>query len=256
MLFPRKNETEGGDLRMNKVIIIPDVHGRKFWRTAMSWADNTPIVFLGDYLDPYWDEGIDAEEAYEQLDEIINFKKTYPETVTLLLGNHDLHYLSSQIGGCRYDWRHAYQNKALLWSNLELFDIAHAIESNGRQFLFTHAGVLREWYKEHYNYTGEVTATDISSRLNEQFHNSISQSASMIALADISPKRGGTHVCGSPVWADVAEHNRSIAEFENIYQIFGHSLMLNEIITPYWACVDCREAFLLRLNTGKMKRMI
>lgn len=241
---------------MNKVIIIPDVHGRKFWRTAMSWADNTPIVFLGDYLDPYWDEGIDAEEAYEQLDEIINFKKTYPETVTLLLGNHDLHYLSSQIGGCRYDWRHAYQNKALLWSNLELFDIAHAIESNGRQFLFTHAGVLREWYKEHYNYTGEETATDISSRLNEQFHNSISQSASMIALADISPKRGGTHVCGSPVWADVAEHNRSIAEFENIYQIFGHSLMLNEIITPYWACVDCREVFLLSPNTGKIGKMI
>lgn len=241
---------------MNKVIIIPDVHGRKFWRPAMSWAENTPIIFLGDYLDPYWDEGIDAEEAYEQLDEIIDFKKKYPKTITLLLGNHDLHYLSSQIGGCRYDWRYAYQNKALLWSNMELFDIAHAIESKGRQFLFTHAGVLKEWYKEHYIFTGEETASVLSSRLNEQFHNSISQPAAMIALADTSPKRGGTHVCGSPVWADVAEHNRSTAEFENIYQIFGHSLMLNEIITPYWACVDCCKAFLLCLNTGKMKRMM
>ena len=240
---------------MDRVIIIPDVHGRKFWRSAMSRVENTPIIFLGDYLDPYWDEGIDAEEAYEQLDEIIDFKKTYPETVTLLLGNHDLHYLSSQIGGCRYDWRHAYQNKALLWSNLELFDIAHAIESNGRQFLFTHAGVLKEWYKEHYKYTGEETATDISSRLNEQFHNSISQATSMIVLSNTSPKRGGTHICGSPVWADVTEHNKGTAEFEDIYQIFGHSLMLNEIITPYWACVDCRESFELDLKTGKIERM-
>lgn len=51
---------------MSKVIIIPDVHGRKFWRSALSWVETTPIVFLGDYLDPYRDEGIDSEEAYEQ----------------------------------------------------------------------------------------------------------------------------------------------------------------------------------------------
>lgn len=211
---------------MDRVTIIPDVHGRKFWRSAMSRVENTPIIFLGDYLDPYWDEGIDAEEAYEQLDEIIDFKKTHPETMTLLLGNHDLHYLSSQIGGCRYDWRYAYQNKALLWSNLELFDIAHAIESNGRQFLFTHAGVLKEWYKEHYRVTREETAADIALCLNEHFHSSKSQAASINALSNTSPARGCIHINGSPVWADVTEHNMCSAEFDIIYQIFGYTLML------------------------------
>ncbi len=31
---------------MKEIIIVPDVHGRTFWRQAMSWADSTPIVFL------------------------------------------------------------------------------------------------------------------------------------------------------------------------------------------------------------------
>lgn len=38
-------------------LIIPDVHGRDFWKDA---ANRFPgnIVFLGDYLDPYPLEGI------------------------------------------------------------------------------------------------------------------------------------------------------------------------------------------------------
>ena len=239
---------------MSKIVIIPDVHGRKFWHSALSWAETTPIIFLGDYFDPYWGEGIDAEEAYEQLEEIIALKKRHADSITLLLGNHDLHYLSPTVGGCRYDWRNAYQNEALLWSNLELFDIAHAIELQDRQYLFTHAGVLKEWYKEHYRYTGVETAAVICSNLNAPFHNRISQADVMKALSNTSPKRGGMHPFGSPVWADVTEQNRSVAEFDGIYQIFGHSLMPNVIITPYWACLDCQEAFVLDVETGEIRR--
>ena len=40
-----------------KLTIIPDVHGRPFWRDAVKDAvkdvADTPVVFLGDYLDPY-----------------------------------------------------------------------------------------------------------------------------------------------------------------------------------------------------------
>lgn len=102
---------------MSKVIIIPDVHGRTFWRSALSWVETTPIVFLGDFLDPYRDEGIDSEEAYEQLDEIIDFKKRYPESITLLLGNHDLHYLSDSGGGCRYEGARKYLCRCTYKSN-------------------------------------------------------------------------------------------------------------------------------------------
>ena len=36
-----------------KLTIIPDVHGRPFWRDAVKDVADTPVVFLGDYLDPY-----------------------------------------------------------------------------------------------------------------------------------------------------------------------------------------------------------
>ena len=41
---------------MEEIIIIPDVHGRTFWREAIEKyrnKENTQIIFLGDYLDPY-----------------------------------------------------------------------------------------------------------------------------------------------------------------------------------------------------------
>ena len=60
---------------MKQILIIPDTHGRKFWRNPVQKHLNDPdthIVFLGDYLDPYRDiDNITAEEAFEELEAII-----------------------------------------------------------------------------------------------------------------------------------------------------------------------------------------
>ena len=45
-------------MKLKKIIIIPDVHGRTFWRNAVEKYRNVKdvhIVFLGDYVDPYQD---------------------------------------------------------------------------------------------------------------------------------------------------------------------------------------------------------
>ena len=55
-------------------IIIPDVHGRTFWRDAVRDRENENIIFLGDYLDPYPSEGITPEKAYRELLDIIDNK--------------------------------------------------------------------------------------------------------------------------------------------------------------------------------------
>ena len=48
----------------NDILIIPDVHGREFWKEAKDYPGK--IVFLGDYLDPYtYYEGITTEQALE-----------------------------------------------------------------------------------------------------------------------------------------------------------------------------------------------
>jgi predicted phosphodiesterase len=53
---------------MKKLIIIPDVHGRKFWIETVEKYRNNPeyhIVFLGDYLDPYVSyDNVSEEEAF------------------------------------------------------------------------------------------------------------------------------------------------------------------------------------------------
>lgn len=74
-----------------KVLVIPDVHGRKFWKKPCSEIENFDhIVFLGDYLDPYDFEHISVEDAIVNFEEIIDFAKGNSDKVTLLLGNHKI----------------------------------------------------------------------------------------------------------------------------------------------------------------------
>ena len=51
-----------------KVLVLPDIHGRKFWRKTL--ADNIgqvdKVIFLGDYLDPYQKEIYIFYKAKEQ----------------------------------------------------------------------------------------------------------------------------------------------------------------------------------------------
>ena len=73
---------------MEKLIIVPDVHGRTFWKDIMGYED-TPVVFLGDYLDPYPRENIGKRQAIDNFLKILDYSKQN-DNVTLLLGNHDM----------------------------------------------------------------------------------------------------------------------------------------------------------------------
>ena len=83
--------------QQNAIIIIPDVHGCSFWREPSEKYRQADFVFLGDYLDPYPEDNIRDDDAFQGLVDIVAFKKAYPDRVTLLWGNHDLHYFSKQF---------------------------------------------------------------------------------------------------------------------------------------------------------------
>ena len=68
------------------IIIVPDTHGRDFWRQAIN-SDADKIIFLGDYLDHYPDESTYYHDIANFL-EILDFKKRFPDKVILLIGNH------------------------------------------------------------------------------------------------------------------------------------------------------------------------
>ena len=74
-----------------KILILPDIHGRKFYCKALCEAvdKGAEIVCLGDYLDPYRGDDLHEKGVFAPMKELVEVKKQYPDRVHLLIGNHD-----------------------------------------------------------------------------------------------------------------------------------------------------------------------
>ena len=231
---------------MSKCIIIPDVHGRGFWRGAVQGHEEDRIIFLGDYVDPYPWEGILPGVAYKGLLGVLDFKKEHPGNVVLLLGNHDLGYLDPDICTCRQDSRRAAQLKQVFEDNLDLFDIVHIEDSLNGKVLFSHAGIAESWLKRHGNILpGEGFRPE---RLNEMLHGDPSTRRLLFAtLADASWYRGGEDTVGSPVWADVQEYLDGERLLAGYLHVFGHTMHEGPAVNVrgHGLCLDCARAFVL-----------
>lgn len=224
------------------MLIIPDVHGRSFWREPLNNEEYDHVIFLGDYLDPYSGEAT-QEEAIQCLEDIIKFKKDNSDKCTLLIGNHDVVYIWDEYGQalgnywCRHDYNnHDYVHK-LFTDNIDLFQLAYEYENEtlGR-VLFTHAGVT--------NYFKKICGLN-AERINNFFLKEKSGNLSnIIGLASVSWYRGGDHQSGSPVWADVREHLSSAVT--EVFQVFGHTYSKKEITNKHFIMLDTgKNCFIL-----------
>ena len=229
------------------MIVIPDIHGRQFWRYAIKQcAGQEHIVFLGDYLDPYRDEGITNDEAFEGLQDIIKLKEEHQDNITLLLGNHDLHYLYERMQGSRYDVINASRYRRVFEDNFDLFQMAYEAEIGGRNYLFSHAGILPGWIQENEFLFGSIESRDLTHYLNMLWWTRAARRPLFEALSDVSYARWGTCRFGSMVWADVMEHSVEQEEVPGYYQVFGHTKVEDPVITPHFACLDCQRSFWLK----------
>jgi hypothetical protein len=237
---------------MNKKwIVIPDVHGRRFWRDAVKGNETERIIFLGDYLDPYEEEGITPEKAFKELQDIIEFKRKHPENVTLLLGNHDLGYLEPAICTVRQDERKKARNRKLLLDNIELFDIVSEGRFSEQKILFSHAGLRTTWLR-HNDWLFD-TKNFHPSEINELFHDEEGRKDLFISLADVSIFRGGFDKSGSVVWTDIEEFIYNNDELPGYIQIFGHTLHTGGawVIDKHLWCLDCGKAFKVKPSADK-----
>ena len=227
---------------MEEILIIPDVHGRTFWKEAVAARDYDSIVFLGDYVDPYPQEGINTEMAYNGLYDILDLKRADPERVVLLWGNHDLHYFSDYFRqyamGSRFDAEYADTFHYLFETYQDYFQLAFEATIGSKRYLLTHAGVVPVWYEECKDLIGELTAENLNTLLGS-YHG-------MRSLMHVGAVRNGVWPVGSPVWADVYELMAS-EPLDGIYQIFGHTRQRpgHPQITDHWACIDCMGPFIL-----------
>lgn len=226
---------------MNKKIVttvVPDVHGREFWKEAISRQGS--VVFLGDYLDPYSDEGITGDQAVENFREIIEFARKNRDSVHLLLGNHDMTYiLGRDVCACRTIVERYDEIAGLFRDNAELFDLLWSEEINGKLFAYSHAGVSEEWLFD--NDTVFSKTLDEELRHSDLMMNADIEKLKILrsALGDVSYYRGGYSRSGSVVWKDVREWKISKEpKYKNIVQVFGHTICSKGImLTSETECV-------------------
>lgn len=219
---------------MKKLIIIPDVHGREFWKEALpDILNDVPTIFLGDYLDPYSHEGITSSMALSVFSEIINLKKER-SNVKLLIGNHDCTYIWPELGICRCR------------CDYSIYDSAFSLFKYGGDFylglrheswVLSHAGFNRYWLED----IGKIGISDITGKEIR----TLDISRIIKPLSYCSWYRGGEDRGGSPVWSDIREYR--FTDWEK--QIVGHTQQPEEPrIEGNTVCLDCRQCFWLDEN--------
>lgn len=226
---------------MSKILIVPDIHGRDFWRVIkkydLYYIDK--IIFLGDYLDPYPQEYPDLnkeelyQKTYKNLIDIISLKKDNINKVVLLLENHEWSYLNEDYRCSRFDEKHYIDFHNILCDNKNLFKICH-IEKN---YLFIHSGISKEWL-EFIGYDDKKYPS-IEKYLNEEIE--------IPKLLMCGPSRYGPDFLSGPLWLDEREildiFNTFL--FDKYYQVFGHTKKNTAVIKKNYACLDTQQCFLL-----------
>jgi UDP-2,3-diacylglucosamine pyrophosphatase LpxH len=136
-------------MAIQKIIPIPDIHGRTTWKDVIEKENPDKIVFVGDYFDSFDISGINQIQNFK---DIIEFKKSSNKEVILLIGNHDLHYFSSigNTGTSGFQPTMFQSINKVIEENKHYLQMCH-IHDN---FLFSHAGISQRWLDD-LGYNGE-----------------------------------------------------------------------------------------------------
>jgi len=194
---------------------IGDTHGRPYWK---KFVENNPQidkwVLIGDFPDSNKYKPI---EVVYNLKEIIHFKKTNPDKVILLLGNHCIQYYFFPNYRCSgFQNSIAYELQQLYLENKHLFQVAY----QHKNYIWTHAGISNRWYDKHKDEIESVRkrigATNIAECLNY-----INGTKEAHILHEISHHRGGIMNAGGITWADFKEtFNDALVGYK---QVCGHT---------------------------------
>ena len=247
---------------MKRILVVPDVHGRLFWKEPVKKYINTVdrVVFLGDYLDPYEGEEGLAEDIFENMMEIVRLKRNNREKVVLLKGNHDQHYASErfeeQAGGTRLDQQNWNKYHQAFTDYQDVFQIAHVEFIKGMPYVFSHAGLTLYWLKKVnenvwnlFDNKISVEGPEIIERINLLDDDRKGQD--MLAVIGSYRSWFGEKT-GSVLWADIEEHAIPYAPkaygLNKVFQVFGHTKLNKEhdmIEFDDFAMIDSQQCFVI-----------
>lgn len=220
-----------------KLLLIPDVHGRHFWKEPVKEAiksKDVHIIFLGDYVDSF---NVEGYKILQNLRDIIAFKKKFPNKVTLLLGNHDYAYIHNFFQITGFNSAMMYDYKKLFEKYKDLFQLAWGYQGTHRYTLVTHAGLTQGFYdillkkaknkKEHIHlFLSDLVNDKYSSIYKIPIHDFLNYFKDQTDIMwNVSHYRGGAHQYGSFIWADKRELDAY--NIKGIDQIIGHTNLSN-----------------------------
>ena len=192
---------------MSNFLVIGDVHGESYWKKIIE--DNSPplIFFLGDYCDSHKRT---PREIIDNMIEIFDYARKNPDTVYLLVGNHDFHYMgyaNSPYSGYNFAFTEEY--KEVLLKNKDLFNMAITIESPNDKILISHAGVTNT-FLERNNLTVET--------LNDAWENT-PKIFDFVREKNSNPY--GDDIYQSPIWVRPEALMKDMVK--DYHQIVGHT---------------------------------
>lgn len=202
---------------MKKIVPLGDIHGFNTWQQIVNTEiDADLFIYIGDYFDSFTN---DTETQCNNFLDIVEFKKSNPDKVILLIGNHDHHYLP----GIGYTGTSGYQKigkfmiEPLFEQHKDLFQMAFQYN----QFLFTHAGVSETFMNDTFGLNGwEIE--NIADKLNELFI----YKPNAFIFNGLNPY--GDDICQTPIWIrpqSLIKDSKKIKKAK-VVQIVGHTQMM------------------------------
>lgn len=193
-----------------KILALGDTHGRDNWKRIVKSNDFDKVVFIGDYFDSR--EGHSAEDEIKNFQDIIHFKKSNPDKVIVLIGNHDYHYFDPMIekySGFQNEHQHDISDLLVDAYDKKLIQISYIWQ----RYLFTHAGVTKTWCRENL-----INLKDLENSMNMLFDEN------PFAFRFTCGPYGsptGDDITQSPLW--VRPGSLLIDKLDSYIQIVGHT---------------------------------
>ncbi len=199
-----------------KVIILGDIHGRKNWKHQIGDPNKfDKVIFLGDYVD-FKGERIDYELILENLLEIIEFQKQYPDKVIMLIGNHDVSYIYHPEYACS-----GFNRNALVFYQDAFMDAKLQASYQIGNIILTHAGISEGWFNLRTTQSELSKFTDTSLTISDKLNLMMESKSGRDILFACGMNRGGYSPYGGIIWADKSE--TAYGMLPGYHQVVGHT---------------------------------
>lgn len=122
------------------IIWIWDIHWVDYWNKIIEKEEGAnKFIFVWDYFDSYT---LSLEEQKKNFIEIAEYKRKYKDKVSLILWNHEVHYLMDDKQWGWYNTENTLEIKEILEEYIAELDVVVRVED----ILFSHAWISNTWF--------------------------------------------------------------------------------------------------------------